>query len=230
MIPLKIILCYNLQQHYPHRRHPRHLTPPLRVILPQIVPHPTSTPHLFPNFAGKVSMIFRATYTGEDAYWFVPFLNISPNTFTASSCEDIRTSAYRCVVFTLECPSSLLTVKRSVPAASRSVANVARLVWKQMFFFIPARFASALTHTLQVVRSGKSNTFSLSALPSLRGSHLRALLLRGTTRGFHVFCIYLRLISRPPSLLLRMSFHSRAIRSLRRSPVKQQNMNPTLVR
>ena len=56
MIPRKIILFCNLQQHYPHRRHPRHLTPPLRVILPQIVPHPTSTPHLFPNFAFKVAI------------------------------------------------------------------------------------------------------------------------------------------------------------------------------
>ena len=56
MILLKIILCHNLQQHYPHRRHPRHLTPPLWAILPQTTPHLTSSPHLCPNFAGKVAI------------------------------------------------------------------------------------------------------------------------------------------------------------------------------
>ena len=63
MIPRKIILFCNLQQNYPHRRHPRHPSPPLWVTLPWTAPnthlHATprhTTPHLCPNFAFKVAI------------------------------------------------------------------------------------------------------------------------------------------------------------------------------
>ena len=56
MIPRKIILFCNLQQHYPHRHHPRHPTPSPRVILPPTAPQTTTSPHLCPNFAFKVAI------------------------------------------------------------------------------------------------------------------------------------------------------------------------------
>ena len=101
MIPLKIILCYNLQQHYPHRRHPRHLTPPLRVILPQIVPHPTSTPHLFPNFAGKLASTTKSLtqtffYSKNTGINFDYLRNLYK--FVAFNALDDEAAAKRCSV------------------------------------------------------------------------------------------------------------------------------------
>ena len=127
----------------------------------------------------------------------------------------------------LECPISLLVVKRSAPSVSIIVPNVCREQWNEICFSMPAASAHlrrALPITVCVVGISKKGI----SFPLDFGNHRLASSERGIITGFSVFYISMSMYSPFPSAVLKMCIGARRYMSLNRNPVKQAKMKASL--